>query len=851
MESRRDFIRKSLLLSGAAGCAMVIPPSIQRAMAINPDNDSTYLDAEHVVLLMLENRSFDHCFGTLQGVRGFNDPRAVTLPDGNPVWLQSNAAKETYAPFRLNIHDTKSTWMGCLPHSRGPQVDAYNKGKYDKWLDAKRSPHKKYADMPLTLGFYNREDLPFNYAMADAFTVCDQNFSSGMTSTHPNRLYYWTGTIRDPKDPKSMAYIRNPDLKTGKEPWVTFPERLEENGVSWKIYQNDLACGGGFKANERDWLSNYNCNPMEFFPRYNVQFSGRYIKGLQKQVQTLPGEISDLQQKLPTAASGSKALTKLQTAIRKKQAVLDHAKKELDQWSITNFEKLSRKQKNLYRKAFTINNADPDYHSLESIDYLAGNEERNIEVPKGDLLYQFREDVRQGKLPMVSWLVAPHYLSDHPTMPMYGPWYISEILDILTKNPAVWKKTIFMVTYDENDGYYDHIPPFTSPDLSRAHPGKCSAGIDPVAEYIHLEDELAMGISKKAARGGPIGLGYRVPMLIASPWSRGGKVCSQVFDHTSTLQFLEHFLNKKLGLNIQEENISAWRRTVCGDLTAAFRPYRKEQKDSLSFLERDAFIKALYDAKNKPEPSGYHKFTKEEVAQIKANPVNAPYLARQEQGIRPSSGLPYELYVDGGLNKEGKAFEIQMTADNKRFGKQAAGAPFSIYAMDTYREEDGTEERMTNWQYAVSAGDSLSDSWPLERFKNNAYNLAVYGPNGFFRQFKGDAKDPSIAIRCRFDPAKDAGNAKSAGVSITLIFSVVAGQQFTVEISDLGYQHNNMVQDISEKVNKVTLPLEKSFGWYDFEIKIKGHPNYSKRYCGRIETGKDGFSDPLMGRVTS
>src|SRR5690349_12630557 len=199
MDTRREFLKKSLLLSGAAGLSNALPASIQRALAINPEKGSTYLDAEHVVILMQENRSFDHCFGALRGVRGFNDPRAITLPDKNLVWLQTNKAGETYAPFRFDICDTKITWMGSVPHSRSSQVDADNLGKYDQWLDAKRSGNKKYADMPLTMGHYTREDLPFNYAMADAFTVCDQNFCSAMTSTWPNRLYFWGGTIKEEK----------------------------------------------------------------------------------------------------------------------------------------------------------------------------------------------------------------------------------------------------------------------------------------------------------------------------------------------------------------------------------------------------------------------------------------------------------------------------------------------------------------------------------------------------------------------------------------------------------------------------------------------------------------------------
>ncbi len=84
-------------------------------------------------------------------------------------------------------------------------------------------------------------------------------------------------------------------------------------------------------------------------------------------------------------------------------------------------------------------------------------------MPAGDLFYQFRSDVENGKLPTVSWLASPQNFSDHPSAPWYGAWYVSEVMDILTKNPEVWKKTIFIVTYDENDGYYDHVPRSPSP----------------------------------------------------------------------------------------------------------------------------------------------------------------------------------------------------------------------------------------------------------------------------------------------------------------------------------------------------------------------------------------------------
>src|ERR1700743_4027882 len=99
LDSRRDFLKKAALLSGAAAVTSALPPVIQRALAINPELGSTFYDAEHIVFLMQENRSFDHQLGTLQGVRGYNDPRAINLPNKNKVWLQNNKDGDTFSPF--------------------------------------------------------------------------------------------------------------------------------------------------------------------------------------------------------------------------------------------------------------------------------------------------------------------------------------------------------------------------------------------------------------------------------------------------------------------------------------------------------------------------------------------------------------------------------------------------------------------------------------------------------------------------------------------------------------------------------------------------------------------------------
>ena len=295
MGTRRDFFRNAAALTGGPKMLSALLASIERASAIDPPQGSSFLDAEHVVILMQENRSFDHAFGTLRGVRGFNDPRAITLPDEKPVWLQTNAAGETYAPFRLDFKGTRATWLGSLPHSWRDQVDARNHGNHDRWLEAKRSGHEGCADMPLTLGYYTREDLPFYYALADAFTICDQHFCSCLTGTTPNRLHLWTGTIREKPDAASAPNVRNSDVDYGATAsWKTFPERLEEAGVSWKIYQNEVSVASGLEGEEDAWLANFTDNPLEWFEQYNVGSHKPHREYVVRAAVTLPEEIEKL-----------------------------------------------------------------------------------------------------------------------------------------------------------------------------------------------------------------------------------------------------------------------------------------------------------------------------------------------------------------------------------------------------------------------------------------------------------------------------------------------------------------------------------------------------------------------------
>ncbi len=849
-DNRRDFLKKAALLTGAAGLANFIPESIQKAMAIEAPQGSTYLDAEHIVILMQENRSFDHCFGTLKGVRGFNDPRAITLPDDNRVWLQSNKKGETYAPFRLDIKNTKATWMDSLPHSWANQVNPRNDGKFDKWLDNKRNSIPEYSNMPLTLGYYTREDIPFYYALADAFTVCDQNFCSALTGTNPNRLYFWTGTIREEQHENSRPHLWNEDMDYGTLKWVTFPERLEDAGISWKCYQNEVAIDTGFEGEEDTWLSNFQDNDLEFFAQYNIHLYDLHLAAMEKKSIELPGKIEELKNKLAALPAGGKEIKALQRQLNEMKADLDAAIKEKENWRPEMFDKLTNREKSLHQKAFTSNKKDPHYRELETLKYNDNGIERELQAPKGDVLYQFREDVNAGKLPTVSWLTAPESFSDHPSSAWFGAWYVSEVLDILTKNPEVWKKTIFILTYDENDGYFDHIPPFVAPNPHKPETGAVSKNIDARVDYVTLEQELERNdFPEKFDKESSIGLGYRVPMVIASPWSKGGWVNSEVFDHTSTLQFLEKFLSKKTGKEVKEPNISDWRRAICGDLTSVFRPYHGEAIAGPQFVRRDPYIEGIHKAKFKKVPSDFRPLTKEEIAVFNQAPQASPYMPKQEPGIRRACALPYELYAEAKLNEDKTAVEIQFTAGNKIFGDKSSGAPFNVYAPGNYlqQKENGPPvfERVRTWAYGLSAGDSLTGNWPIDDFGDKNYHLRVYGPNGFFREFRGNRGDPALQAKLNYH-----GNLQKLSGHAELMLENTGSKPLYVEITDQSYKSNNHKLMLpASGISKLVLNLEKSFGWYDFSVKVAGSELFERCYAGRVETGKASFTDPCMGGV--
>lgn len=829
MSTRRQFFRQAAAFAGGAKTLTTLLASIERASAIDPPAGSTFLDAEHVVILMQENRSFDHTFGMLRGVRGFNDPRAVTLPDQKPVWLQTNAAGETYAPFRLDFKDTKATWLGSLPHSWRDQTDARNHGNHDGWLDAKISGREDCAGIPFTMGYYDRHDLPFYYAFADAFTICDQNFCSSLTGTTPNRLHLWTGTIREKPDAASVPNVRNSEVDYGATAkWKTFPERLEAAGVSWRVYQNEVSVPSGLEGEGDAWLANFTDNPLEWFDQYHVGTRKTHRDYMEQMAVALPAQIDKLR-----AEGGHEK--KLAEAER----FLQYVKSECSQWTPKTVARLSDQERALHEKAFTTNEEDANYRELSTLRYRDGAEEREMAVPKGDPLYRFRKDVDSGKLPTVSWLVAPERFSDHPGSPWYGAWYVAETLNILTKNPAVWSKTIFILTYDENDGYFDHVPPFVAPEPGNPESGKTSAGIDASLEYLPLDQDLKRN-PEHEARGGPVGLGYRVPLVIASPWSRGGYVCSQVFDHTSVLQLLERLLSQRSAKQIRETNITAWRRAVCGDLTSAFRPFQSGEA-ALHFPSRDSFFEQVHRAQFTHMPSGYRKLAAQDVAQFEEDRFKIAWMPQQEPGVRRSAALPYELAASGAISADRKHFEIVLEARNGIFGTAAAGVPFHVYTPGKFRGQ----ARLRTRAYAVAAGDRLTDSWDLEGFERGIYRLRVCGPNGFLREFDGSAEDPWVEIRCEY-----ATHNNTPTGDVELRVNSHAASALTLYVKDHGYSsgdHTIVIEPGGDQT--LVLALGQNYHWYDFSVTMAGADRFLRRYAGRVETGKSGYSDPVMGRA--
>jgi len=424
-----EVTRRELLGAGAAlGAGLALDPMLRHLSNVDakprPVAPGKLTDIEHVVIMIQENRSFDHYFGTLRGVRGFGDSK------DRGMFAQKDRNGKIHYPFHI---DARKTGGGCTTdpdHTWAGQHIGVAGGANDGWLSTARA-----TLAPVAMGYVDESDIPYHFALAKSFTICDSYFCSAQGPTDPNRGYAMTGTI-DPEAQAGGPLISSgmPGERPPQYTWTTMPEQLEATGISWKIY----------------------------------------------------------------SAPDSTNVDGDNTVIYFKQ-----------------------------------------YHSNPTLNAKAL-------VPTFD---DFLRDAAAGKLPQVSWVISPVAILEHPlqSTPQHGQISLDKVFRAVTANRAAWKKTAMFITYDENGGFFDHVPP-PLPD-----PGT-------PLEFLTV-NPLPVEATKIA---GPIGLGPRVPTMVVSPFSRGGFVSSETFDHTSLLRFLE----TRFGAEVP--NLSQWRRDTCGDLTSAF-----------------------------------------------------------------------------------------------------------------------------------------------------------------------------------------------------------------------------------------------------------------------------------------
>jgi phospholipase C len=208
---------------------------MENLLAKSPqDRPGSLRDVKHVVFLMQENRTFDHYFGTLSGVRGFNDPDAITLSTGRSVFYQPDALNpDGYElPFHFDTTTTSGAFFPSPNNGWVSQHQAWDNGKNDAWLPAQRAGAGNVVG-PLTMGYYTREDNPFHYALADAFTICDNYFTSVLGQSLPNHVMALSGTI-DPGGTAGGPCLSNADF--GPFTWPTLYDTLEAAGITWREY---------------------------------------------------------------------------------------------------------------------------------------------------------------------------------------------------------------------------------------------------------------------------------------------------------------------------------------------------------------------------------------------------------------------------------------------------------------------------------------------------------------------------------------------------------------------------------------------------------------------------------------
>ena len=721
-KNRRHFLRTAGTALAAtaysAGANAAFPEAIRRALAIPANNKTgTIRDVEHVVILMQENRSFDHYFGTLNGVRGFGDRFPIPLAGKRNVMQQTYTDKTTkqsrvILPYHLDSKTGNAQRVHGTSHFYDNAQDAWDLGRMANWPTYKQTQ---------SMGYYTSAELDFQFALANAFTVCDAYHCSFHGGTNPNRVFHWTGNI-DSKGKNGGPVIDNSQdhleasTSAASYSWKTYPERLQKEGVSWKVYEN--------------MPDNFTDNPLAGFVAYR-----------------------QANEKRGNAVDGAPYPAYLPSD----------------------------------------DNIDPLLKGVANT------------MPDGGFLAALREDIGAGTLPQVSWIVAPADYSEHPgpSSPVQGAWYIQEVLNALTANPAVWSKTVLLVNFDENDGFFDHVPPPCAP----GYEGGELAGHSSVS----TDGEYFSAAASATYQNRPYGPGPRVPMYVISPWSRGGWVNSQVFDHTSVLRFLE------ARFHVKEENITPFRRAVCGDLLSAF-----------NFVNPNHEVLPTLPKRTRAEADAV-RAQQEKLQQVALPAEGSQVFPMQAAGVRPSRALPYELHasarVDARHNKINLAF--------RNTGR--AAAVFHVY--------DRLHLDRVPRRYALEAGREWQDSWDLEADRG-AYDLWVLGPNGFHRAFQGNlavlsvdgSAEPEVKLSYDIFTKRICLTMANRGEGACIVtvkpnaYRQAGPWTFRVPARMQLDQH---------------WPIGGQGNWYDLTATVPAG-GFSRRFAGRMETGAHGVSDPAM-----
>ncbi|MFJ9405649.1 phosphocholine-specific phospholipase C [Streptomyces sp. NPDC101393] len=695
--SRRRVLGVGAAAAGLAAAGSLLPPSLQQALADEPARPNPGRgglgDIRHVVVLMQENRSFDHYFGMLRGVRGYADRNAVELPGGDSVYEQPGLLGiGTVLPFSVRAAAAEQKkdlqYIGALNHEWDGGSKAWNGGWMNNWVTAKTAA---------TMAHYDRQDVPLHYELADTFTVCDAYHSAIHSSTSPNRNHLvsgWTGFEPGSGDRAVGNDAYAEDTHTGYT-WTTYPERLEKAGHSWRVYQ--------------EW-DNFTDNNLEFYASFK--------------------------------AVAKKALAKVDgaanmTAFYGKVAAADEAGRTRLQGLLEEGVKgLTRADRSLFERA--LRRGEPDTTATA-----------------------FAADVASGKLPEVSYIVPSAADSEHPgsSSPVESATIVYKVLDALGKNPDVWRHTALFLTYDENDGFFDHVPPPVPPS----------------------------GTDGEFWDGRPTGLGIRVPMIVISPWTVGGYACSEVFDHTSLTRFLEKWTG------VREPNISAWRRTVCGDLTGAFDFSRGRRRPS---LEQPGAI---------PEFSG----------RWAPRPPAEQAIPQQEPGSRPARPLPYRPDADGGLDAGASVFRMAVRNGGRASAHLALYPYAKEYDVPQHREVAGTAQ----WDVPV---------------KDGAYRFTVTGPNGFRREFAGTADGAAAAVKIG-----SWIDERRREIHLTVVNGGTTDLTLTLEPLAYSVAAPRRVKVKAGSTRTVAHPAASAHGWYDLALTAAEDAGFRRRLMGHVENGKE------------